>query len=43
MVAIPANDFDERHWWRSSQGVRIVIGEVLAYGYARLLFHPPEE
>ena len=43
VVALPADDFDERHWWRSSQGVRIVIGEVLAYGYARLLFHPPEE
>jgi hypothetical protein len=42
-LAIPANDYDERHWWRSSQGVRGVVGEVLTYGYARLLFHPPEE
>jgi hypothetical protein len=42
-LAIPENDFDERHWWRSSQGVRTVIGEALAYGYARLLFHPPAE
>ncbi len=43
VVAIPAKDYDERHWWHSSQGVRIVVGEALAYGYARLLFHPPEE
>jgi uncharacterized SAM-binding protein YcdF (DUF218 family) len=42
-LAIPDNDYDERHWWRSSQGVRTVIGEALAYGYARVLFHPPEE
>ena len=41
--AIPARDLDERHWWRSSQGVRAVIGEALAYGYARLLFYPPAE
>jgi len=43
VLAVPAVDYDERHWWRSSQGVRIVIGEVIAYGYARLLFYPPEE
>ena len=43
VMAIPANDYDERHWWHSSQGVRIIIGEALAYAYARLLFYPPEE
>ena len=43
VVAVPANDYDERRWWNCSQGVRIVIGEALAYGYARLLFYPPEE
>ena len=43
VIAIPANDFDERHWWNSSQGVRIVTGEALAYVYARLLFYPPKE
>jgi hypothetical protein len=42
-LAVPPNDYDERRWWNSSQGVRAVIGEALAYGYARLLFHPPEE
>jgi len=43
VVGIAEDDIDERHWWRSSQGVRIVIGEILAYGYARLLFYPPAE
>jgi uncharacterized SAM-binding protein YcdF (DUF218 family) len=43
VIAIPANDFDERQWWNSSQGVRIVTGEALAYAYVRLLFHPPKE
>jgi uncharacterized SAM-binding protein YcdF (DUF218 family) len=41
--AVPEQDFDERHWWRSSQGFRSVVGEALAYAYARLLFHPPRE
>ncbi len=43
VIAIPAKDYDEQHWWRYSQGVRIVIGETLAYTYARLLFYPPQE
>ena len=43
VLAVPAIDYDERHWWRSSQGVRIIISEVIIYTYARLLFYPPEE
>ena len=43
VIGIPANDYDERHWWHSSAGVRITIGEALAYAYARLLFYPPDE
>jgi uncharacterized SAM-binding protein YcdF (DUF218 family) len=43
VIAIPDNDYDERRWWNSSQGVRVLIGEALAYGYARLLFYPPKE
>ena len=42
-LAIPDNEYDERRWWKTSEGVRTVIGEALAYGYARVLFHPPEE
>jgi uncharacterized SAM-binding protein YcdF (DUF218 family) len=36
--AAPDPDYDLDHWWRSSAGVRGIIGEALAYGYARLLF-----
>jgi len=43
VIAIPDNDYDVRRWWNSSQGVRTVIGEALAYAYARLLFYPPAE
>jgi hypothetical protein len=43
VISIPADDYDERHWWHYSQGVRIIIGETLAYAYARLLFYPPAE
>jgi hypothetical protein len=43
VIAIPAKDYDEQRWWRYSQGVRIIIGEMLAYTYARLLFYPSQE
>jgi uncharacterized SAM-binding protein YcdF (DUF218 family) len=41
VIAVPPDDYDPRRWWASSQGVRLVISEVLAYGYARVLFRPP--
>ncbi len=31
---------DPAHWWRSSEGVREAMSEAIAYGYARLFFHP---
>jgi hypothetical protein len=43
IIAIENADFDANHWWRSSQGVRVVIGEMIAYAYARLLFFPGQE
>jgi uncharacterized SAM-binding protein YcdF (DUF218 family) len=36
-------DYDPVHWWRSSEGVRDVIGEWIAYIYARFLFSPARE
>jgi hypothetical protein len=42
ILAIPSRDYDGEHWWRSSPGVRMVLGELLAYGYARFLFTQPE-
>lgn len=43
VMAVPARGYEERYWWRSSQGVRVVLGEAIAYVYARFLFHPPKE
>ena len=43
VIAIPSDDYDERHWWHYSQGVRSIIDETFAYAYARLLFYPPQE
>lgn len=40
VIALPATDYDEGSWWRTSSGVRDVIGELLAYFYARVLFRP---
>ena len=33
-------DYDPRDWWRYSDGVREVIGESIAYIYARFFFWP---
>lgn len=38
VIAVPHRDFMPSRWWRSSQGFRVVIGESIAYLYARCLF-----
>lgn len=38
ITSVPVHDYDPSRWWRSSAGVRGVIGELLAYGYAKFLF-----
>jgi uncharacterized SAM-binding protein YcdF (DUF218 family) len=43
VIAVPPDDYDPRRWWASSQGVRLVISELLAYGYARVLFRPTRD
>ncbi len=43
VIPAPPDDYDPAHWWRSSQGFRIVSGEIIAYVYARLFFNPAEE
>ena len=40
IVAVPNPDYDSKHWWRYSQGVKDVFGEGIAYLYALLLFLP---
>jgi uncharacterized SAM-binding protein YcdF (DUF218 family) len=42
VIGVPNPDYDARRWWRYSEGVRDVIGEILAYFYARFLFWPRE-
>ena len=41
VISIPDPDYDAKHWWRTSEGVREVLGESIAYIYARIFFHPP--
>jgi hypothetical protein len=43
IIAVENQDFDASHWWRSSQGVRTVVGEIIGYAYARLVFWPGKE
>jgi hypothetical protein len=40
VIALAEEGYDAQHWWRTSEGVREVLFEGVAYLYARLLFHP---
>jgi uncharacterized SAM-binding protein YcdF (DUF218 family) len=40
VIAVQNPDYDPKHWWRYSEGVREVLGENIAYIYAQFLFHP---
>jgi len=40
IISVRNPDYDADHWWRSSTGVREVIDESIAYGYAKVFFHP---
>ncbi len=40
IIAVPTPDYTPQHWWRYSEGVREVIGETIAYVYAKFLFFP---
>jgi hypothetical protein len=43
IISIENQDYDPNRWWQSSEGVRTVVGEMIAYGYARFLFWPPAQ
>ena len=43
IIAVPNPDYDARHWWRYSEGVREILGESIAYVYAKFLFWPAKE
>ena len=38
VIAVPNPDYDPRHWWRYSEGVKDVFAESVSYIYARLFF-----
>ncbi|HSU55470.1 MAG TPA: ElyC/SanA/YdcF family protein [Candidatus Dormibacteraeota bacterium] len=42
VISIDEHGYDQKHWWRTSQGVRTTIGEAVAYLYARLWFRAPK-
>ena len=43
VIAVPNREYEADAWWRSSAGVRTVLSELIAYGYARFCFHPPPD
>jgi uncharacterized SAM-binding protein YcdF (DUF218 family) len=42
IISIPNPDYDAKRWWRSSEGVREVVSESVAYLYARFFFWPSQ-
>jgi hypothetical protein len=42
VIAIPSPEYNPKNWWRSSAGVRDIIGETIAYLYARIFFRASE-
>lgn len=40
IISIPNPDYDAKHWWRYSDGVRNVVDETFAYIYAKFIFRP---
>lgn len=40
IIAIANPDYKSSEWWRYSEGVRDVIGETIAYVYAKFFFYP---
>jgi hypothetical protein len=39
VIAAEDQSYDPQRWWTGSQGVRLVVGETVAYVYARVFFH----
>lgn len=40
ILSLPVTEYDPAGWWKSSQGFRLVTGEVVAYLYVRCWFRP---
>lgn len=42
VIALEDRRFEPDHWWQSSVGVRTVVGELIAYLYARVVYTEPQ-
>jgi uncharacterized SAM-binding protein YcdF (DUF218 family) len=42
IISVPNPDYDARHWWRYSAGVKDVVSETVPFIYAKLLFYPSD-
>ncbi len=40
VIAADDQSYDPKVWWESSNGVRTVLSELIAYIYAVVFFHP---
>ncbi len=40
VINLKDNSYSSRYWWKSSIGLKTVLGELLAYFYAKLIFYP---
>ena len=43
VIALDEHEYDPVHWWRSSEGVREVLFEGVAYLYVKFLFSPARQ
>jgi hypothetical protein len=43
VISVKPQGYDPGRWWKTSAGVRTMIGELIAYGYAKFLFYPDPE
>ena len=42
IISVQNREYNPKHWWKYSEGVKQVIEESVGYVYARFLFHPNE-
>lgn len=40
VISIRNPSYDNKHWWKTSQGARVVIGETIGFLYAKFIFYP---
>ena len=43
VIALEPIGYAPQRWWTTSTGVRSLISELIAYGYAKFLFYPNPE